>query len=243
MFKPVVKNTLYREVVDQLLDEIKKGTWGPGEKFPGEMELSSQFEVGRNSIREALKALQLMGLIESYPGRGTFVTKEASRKIQNTELVSLLSDDNTSYIDLLEVRMGIEVQAAALAAERIDLNGAAKLEESLNKLKEKMTTNQDYSIEGFNFHMCIAELSQNPFMIKFFQTIADELMAQRNPQFQNKIDKKRSLNDHTNIYKAIKANKPAKARDAMYEHFAHAMDDLKQTQNILLENENASNQE
>lgn len=226
LFKPVIKNALYKDVVEQLLEGIKKETWAPGERFPGEMELSNQFQVSRNSIREALKSLQLMGVIESFPGKGTFVTEEAIRKIKNTELISLMSDRENSYKDLLDVRMAIETQAAFLAAQRIDAEGIEELENALQKLKTKMESRQDYGIEGYNFHMTIAELSKNRFIILFFQTISEELIAQRNPHYQEKIDNDKSLQDHIDVFNAIKAGDPDSARDAMHKHFIHAIADL-----------------
>ncbi|MCA0984445.1 FadR family transcriptional regulator [Halobacillus yeomjeoni] len=227
MFKPVLKSSLYKDVVNQLLEEIKKETWGPGEKFPGELELANEFEVSRNSIREALKSLQLMGVIESFPGRGTFVTKEAVRKIQNSELVSLLSDNEGSYMELLEVRMAIEAQASYLAAQRVDDEGIVKLENALRELEERMKKREDYAMQGFHFHMCIAELSQNQYILKFFQTISEELIAQRNLQYQEKIDTDKSLKDHIDIFEAIKNRDADKAREAMHKHFIHAMGDVK----------------
>ncbi|WP_347861051.1 FadR/GntR family transcriptional regulator [Salimicrobium sp. PL1-032A] len=226
MFKPVMKSSLYKDVVNQLLEEIKKETWGPGEKFPGEMELSEQFEVSRNSIREALKSLQLMGVIESFPGKGTFVTEEASRKIQNSELVSLLSDNKGSYMDLLEVRVAIETQGAFLAAKRVNEEGKKKLKEALSELEKRMRNREDYAMQGFKFHMCIAELSGNQYILKFLETISEELLAQRNPQYQEKIDTDKSLKDHIDIYDAIINNDAHGARDAMHKHFVHAMADL-----------------
>ncbi|WP_212667908.1 FadR/GntR family transcriptional regulator [Virgibacillus pantothenticus] len=225
-----MKNSLYSHVVDQLLTEIKKGTWGPGEKFLGEKELAQQFEVSRNSVREALKSLQHMGVIESFPGRGTFVTEEALRIIQNTELIQLLSNNQGSTMDLLEVRMAIEVQAADLAARKATEEEVEQLKVLVDILSEKMTNKKDYSVAGFNFHMQIAKMSKNQYIYKFFQAISKELLAQRNPEFQRTIDMKRSLQDHEKVYEAIAAGNSMLARHSMYAHFQHAMEDIKRSE-------------
>lgn len=226
MLKPIVKNSLYSHVVDQLLEEIKKGTWEQGEKFLGEKELAQQFGVSRNSVREALKSLQHMGVIESFPGRGTFVTKEALRIIQNTELIQLLSNNEGSTMDLLDVRMAIEVQAADLAAKRATVEEIKKLKELVDILSEKMTNRKDYSVAGFNFHMHVAKMSKNQYIFKFFQAISKELIAQRNPEFQRTIEIKRSLQDHVKVYEAIATGNAMSARHSMYAHFQHAMEDI-----------------
>ncbi|WP_298830167.1 FadR/GntR family transcriptional regulator [uncultured Planococcus sp.] len=226
MITPATKSSLYQDIINQLINEIKRGSWKPGDKFPGEKELALTFEVSRNSIRESLKSLQILGIIHSSAGKGTFVTENALRKIENTELVELLTDHRSSLIDFLHFRMALEAQAAFLAAQNASAEEIEILESLLETLGEKLIKDKNYALEGFEFHMLIVTLSQNKYIIKLFQSYSDELKAQRTPVYQDKINKQRTLEDHVKIVKAIKEAEPEKARDAMFDHFLHAFEDL-----------------
>jgi len=227
MINPINKTSLYNNIVNQLIKLIKKGVWKPEYPILSEKELANQFEVSRNSVREALKTLQFMGILESHPGKGTFLTKESYLIIEKTELIQLLSNNTGETLDLLEVRMAIEIQSADLAAKLATPTEIEILKQKLDKLKNKILNGEDSSLEGFDFHLCIAHISKNKYILKFFQTITKELLAQRNPDFQRTLNLEHSLKDHANIYRAISENNSAKARTAMYKHFIHAIEDIK----------------
>lgn len=226
MITPATKSSLYQDIINQLINEIKKGNWKPGDKFPGEKELALTFEVSRNSIRESLKSLQILGIIHSSAGKGTFVAENALRKIENTELVELLTDHRSSLIDFLQFRMALEAQATFLAAQNASVEEIKILEFLLEALSEKLLKDENYALEGFEFHMHIVNLSQNKYIIKLFQSYSDELKAQRTLIYQDKINKQRTLEDHIKIVQAIRDVEPEKAREAMFAHFVHALEDI-----------------
>ncbi len=229
MIKPATRTTLYEEVVKEIINVVKRGEWVPGEKIPGEMKLAESFQVGRNCIREALKALELSGIVESKPGRGTFLRADALRNIGKLELVWLLKGEN-SLEELMEIRLGIESHLAYLAAERASKKDIEKLEKHLENVKDAIS-NKSYSMDiGIEFHLSIAEIAGNQILYKFFTSIKDELLAQRSALIFKHLSEEEYLlevREHEEIFKYIKNGEPEKARDVMYRHLYRAMGILK----------------
>lgn len=232
MINPIAKVSLYEEIAKKLKEYIKGEKWMPGEQLPSEMELAKQFNVSRNCIREALKALVLSGIIYSSAGQGTFVSQDAYRRIGNTELLSVLSDKSSLY-DLLDTRMALEPQIAALAAQRADETDKQELIEVFEKLKSRILECEEQKIsinpteEGMAFHMCIAKIAKNNILSKFLQSIREELIAQRAMiRLRDSEDFRSMLCDHQRILDAVLKNNSNKAMAAMYLHMHNALDNL-----------------
>src|SRR5208282_3109032 len=129
VYKLIRTSRLYEQIVQQIEESIVKGTLKAGDQLPAERELALQFGVSRTAVREAVKALREKGLVEAYPGRGTFITSETSNSIRLTfdRLIKLGPREGTMH--LVEVREILEPEIAALAATRV-------AEESLDELRE-----------------------------------------------------------------------------------------------------------
>src|SRR5271167_612176 len=108
MYKLVQTSRLYEQIVQQIQDSIEKGALKPGDQLPSERELALQFGVSRTAVREAVKTLREKGLVEAYPGRGTFITSETSNTIRLTfdRLIKLEPREGT--VHLVEVREILE---------------------------------------------------------------------------------------------------------------------------------------
>lgn len=228
LIKPANRTTLYEDVVSQISEQIKDGNWLPGERIPGELELADSFRVSRNCIREALKSLELTGILESQPGRGTFVSNDALRNIRNGEFVSLLTDEATLY-ELMEVRMIIEVQMAYLAAERATGKEIRMLEKVLEEDKKYMDPSSNWERTGLEFHNAVARITNNRVIVRFLESINDLLHAQRH-KLAKKITKlseqESMIAGHQEIFDAIKDRQPDNARNAMYKHLKLSLDIL-----------------
>ena len=115
MYKVVQTARLYEQIVQQIQDSVTSGTLKEGDQLPAERLLALQFGVSRTAVREAVKALREKGLVEAYPGRGTFITSGTARSIQHT-LDRMIRDGTTeSTLHLVEVREILEPEIAALA--------------------------------------------------------------------------------------------------------------------------------
>ena len=128
MIEPVSRTTLPQVILDNIVKAIKEGVWQPGSRIPSEQELATAFSVSRNSIREAVKTLNKMGVLESRPGQGTFLSSDAIRRILYSEFIEK-GYDGVSLLEITEIRILLESQSAFWAAKRAT-------DEELEELKE-----------------------------------------------------------------------------------------------------------
>lgn len=229
MIKPIERTTLPQNILEKLISEIKRGTWSPGTKIPNEKELASSFSVSRNCIREALKTLSNMKILESRPGKGTFVAKDAIRKILTSELIEKGYKDSTLK-EITEVRVLLESQCAFWAAKRAS---EEELEELSNILK-KSQANKDMSLDEriklhFEFHEAIARLSKNSFLIRLLNSIRAEIEAER-LQYEDfsAEDQMDLVKDQEEVIRYILNREAKDARDAMERHLIRGLELLSQ---------------
>lgn len=226
MIKPAVRKSLFEEVSEQIIVLIKRGQWQTGEKIPGEIELSQSFQVSRNSIRESLKALELVGILSSKAGRGTFVSEQALRNINNMELAALIENDST-LVELMETRLMIEPELAYLAAQRATDEDIKRLEASIQKGR-KALADKTYSLDiGMEFHGLIREMAQNRILNNFMKSINDHLIAQRAKVMLRHLDEyviKVEWNEHAQMLEYIKAGEAEAVKRYMYDHIRNSLD-------------------
>lgn len=217
MLKPVTRSTLYESVLKQMLSAIKKGYWEPGCKIPGEMALAAKFEVSRNCIREVMKALTFFGIVDARAGQGTFLSENALRNIHNTELLRLISEQS-SIIELMEVRLLIETQAVYWAAERCTEEDITELGDILEEEKFLLTPSLDINAK---FHDAIVKLSGNRLLIQLYNSIRTEIAIQRKKFQKWPLEElKKFTAQHKEILHHIEQRNPQKARDLMQKHIA-----------------------
>jgi DNA-binding FadR family transcriptional regulator len=202
----------YEQIADHLLAEIAAGRLLPGERLPGERELAQHLEVGRASVREAIAALQVQGVIETRPGSGSFVAADAAERLPAA--TPLPHDASPS--DLLEARMLIEPPVARLAAQR------GRPDPTAARLLEAMEAASDpadpAARAGWNesdrlFHRQIAAMTGNPVLAGIAEHVA-ALMDQ--PLWQRLRDDSIAtpgrtaihLAEHRMIYEAIADGDP-----------------------------------
>jgi GntR family transcriptional repressor for pyruvate dehydrogenase complex len=206
MIRPATRTTLYKEVISQIVEMIKEGQWKPADRLPGELELARRFEVSRNCIREALKALGHAGILESKPGLGTFLSRDALRNIHSMELGQVVRDD-TSFTELIEARLIIEPPLVRLAAERASAADVGRLEMAHRRAVRAVKAGT-YSVGlGLEFHMVLVEIARNRVLMRLFQSIADELRMQRGVlilSHMSREDLLRELGEHEEILDRIK---------------------------------------
>jgi GntR family transcriptional repressor for pyruvate dehydrogenase complex len=225
MIRPATRTVLYKEVISQILEMIKSEEWKQGERIPGEIELAGKFAVSRNCVREALKALGHAGILESKPGLGTFLARDALRSIQTKELGQFLRDD-TSLAELMEARLIIEPQLVKIAAERATEEDMARLEAAVKRAMQAVKTNT-YSVQiGLEFHMLLAQIAGNRVITRLFNSIAEELQVQRSILILSHMNKEgflRELREHSTILACIKRRDGERAAELLAAHLRTAM--------------------
>lgn len=220
MFSPIKNTKVYEQVVDQIKNMIADGTLKRGDKLPSERELVEQLKVSRTSIREALRSLEIIGLVECKQGEGNFIKKSFEDSLfEPLSVMFMLEESNES--EILEIRRIIEVETAALAAKRITDEELAYLNSLINSFRETDDENCAAKIDK-DFHYGIAKASRNYLIMNILNAISS-LMDSFIKDARSKIisaEKNKSLliNQHDNIYKGLLSREPSKAANAMREH-------------------------
>lgn len=212
---------LSARVVDDFLQRLARQELRPGDRLPTERELASDFEVGRNSVREAIRELEFLGVVESRHGDGTYVTEaDTSRLIGPFRSIVAMTSATASIEEIFQFRMAIEPEAAALAAENLDADSQQLLERALRRF-DRALADEEVLAEAADtsFHFAIAQATGNALLIAVERAVIDVLA-----QFRSKLSPSSYQADqkiprgHHAIYGAIVARDADAARDAMREH-------------------------
>lgn len=226
MFETVEKDLLPNKIVNSLLALIKERQLLPGDKLPPERELAQMMNVGRPSLRAALRALAVMHVIEIHPGSGTYVSSlEPDRLVEHLDFVFAL--DDSSVLQLFDARRTLEARTALLAAQFITDAEIAQLEAILqvwaNAANDEVREDADR-----DFHKVIAAASRNPILARFV-TVINQLgteSRQRAYRLPTAIDK--TMDEHRAIVEALRCRNPQAAQDAMLRHLEQAENYLRQ---------------
>jgi len=225
MYKIVRSSRLYEQIVLQVEESIHKGATKPGDQLPPERELAEQFGVSRTAVREAVKALREKGLVEAYPGRGTFITDGASHSMRQSldRMLRVGQTEGSGF--LAEVREILEPDIAALAATRADAEDLASMREQVG-IMDQAGKDPDAFIEAdLDFHLALAEAAANPIILSLIDSIVGLLREQRMGIFQVEGGPERGQYHHKKILDAIEHKDPTGAREAMRAHMRQVRED------------------
>ena len=237
--EPIRRQKVSDQVLAQMKEMIMEGKFSVNSKLPSENELAEIFQVSRSPIREALSVLAASGIIESRQGGGSYV-KAISLSNQIEDMAYEFVDIN-EVLDLLELRIIIESEAAVLAALRHTKEDIYALEQALEAFRKK-TMEDDAGVgheEDYQFHKIIVTSTQNPFILQSFENISS--LLQKALAFSLKFNvgykRKREMvfNEHVNIFEAIKNRDTSLARDSMKIHLTNAYEKLKQNKDGMLD--------
>jgi GntR family transcriptional repressor for pyruvate dehydrogenase complex len=216
-FEAVRKTKLYEEVAKQIERLIVEGGLKPGDKLPPERELAEMFQVSRSSIRDAIRSLELMGLVEPRQGEGTVVCDLSTDSLVNP-LSALLVRKRALVAELLDVRKMIEPPLAARAALHASPEEIAYLEDILRRQKEKVRRGELAIEEDSEFHYNIAMAAKNSVILKVLDVLMDLLRGSRERSLQVEGRLQRSFAGHRRILGAIRRHDAAAAEGAMRQH-------------------------
>jgi len=217
MLKPIEKTKVYEAAVEQIRVQIEGGEWPTGTQLPSERELAERLGIGRPSVREALRVLEVMGLIEIRPGQGSFVTERSPESQQMQLLQSMLQEDEY-VVELLEVRELLEPQIASLAAQSATVDDIRCMEEILGRMEESFSEGGTGADENIEFHLALTKAVGNRVLYEVQQLL---LKLSRDPVerfFRVPGRLKRSMEGHGEILDAIKERNPREAQQKMLAH-------------------------
>ncbi len=224
--EPVRRTRIYEEVVSQIQRLILEGRLRPGDRLPPERELAERFGVSRTSVRDAIRVLELMGLVEPRQGEGT-VVRDLSPDSLVHPLASLLVRNRGLLADLLDVRKMIEPHLAARAARHASPDDVARMEAILARQESRVRMGQLAIEEDSQFHEAIATAARNRVILRILDVLMDLLRTSREQSLQVPGRLQRSLDGHRRILEAIRRRDPEAAEAAMRRH-------LEEIEHVLL---------
>ncbi len=225
MYKIIQTSRLYEQIVQQIEESILKGELTPGSQLPAERELAEQFGVSRTAVREAIKALQEKGLVDAFPGRGTFVTNGTSNSMRRSldRIIKGGESDGLAY--LVEVREILEPEIAALAATRADYEDLAAMREAVNVMDTVDSSSEAFIEADLDFHLALAEAAANPIVLSLIDSIVGLLREQRLRISMVEGGPARGQQYHRSILEAIERHDAQGARAAMQAHLWQVRED------------------
>lgn len=219
--KPIKTRKIYEEIVAQIKDLIKQGNLKSGDRLPSERELCDSLQVSRTTVREALSALEAMGLLEIRPGEGTFIRQTQDADIIEPLAMMFLVEQDIPR-ELVELRKIIEVGASSLAAQRRDDSDLASMKAALDQMEKDLEEGALGEEADFLFHLEVAKASKNTLLIRLLHTISDTLRhtirANRSLLFTIEGMPRQLLADHYRIYEAIRDGNSSEAHREMFRH-------------------------
>jgi len=205
------------KLIGNIKRRISTGAIVPGAKFPPERELAKEFGVNRASLRQALKVLEIMGVLTQRVGDGTYLSASAE-SILKEPLDFLILLDDLSHHELMETRMIVEPELAARAAERATTEDLVGLRRAIAAM-ENCRTNQERLEADLAFHQCIFRASGNRICHLLFNVIHRSVLTSMS-KLSTRVPLDRPLTFHKRIYAAIQQRNAEDARRQMLEHIA-----------------------
>lgn len=215
--KKVDKKSLSDQVVQQIKSMITQRELNPGDRLPVEQEMAEYFGVGRHTVREALKKLQVMGVVESKVGKGSFITNIKVKDVMDFMVAQLVMTPG-DIENLIEMRRVLEINAAKLAAERATEEGVEKLEDALLKMKMAMDDSKTFVENDMAFHFLLTNLTNNVYYRIVLNAIGNMLYKLQHEVAELTEAKTRALRFHSLIVEAIKDRNPDEAKRWMANH-------------------------
>jgi len=219
--QPIERERLSDQIIKQMLHLMDSGNWKIGDKLPPEHVLMTQLRVGRSSLREAIRILSLIGVLTVRPGHGTVFTGHTDGFIKYSfrweDLKGLKQVE-----EIIEARIFLEQSIISLVIEKATDEDLAELEKVLQHLRSTGNNREDFVEADLSFHLTIAKISHNRILMRFMKEIRHMMrtwMESETPLNNYKYTKiKYSIQQHTNIFSAIKARDIEAAMLAIREH-------------------------
>lgn len=215
-FQKIDRPTVTENIIEQIKEQLLSGKLKAGDQLPPERVLAETLSVGRSSVREAIRALQYMGILEVRCGEGTFLSENISLLSDHFKVSYLLK--RFSVMELIEARKTIEGEMVFLATVRSSLEDREMLEQLLQKMETVSDNVEEFLKTDFEFHRKIAEMSQNSVLTEMLNAMR-ELTLEENLDVVKKPGQIRNaLSYHKRILAAILACDADGAREIMLEH-------------------------
>lgn len=212
-------------VVERLRNLMEGGVLKPGSKLPPEVEMARLFGISRPSLRQAYKALTILGIIRAVPGDGTYIA-DSTCKTLSMPLTFLMLMKKISFGEIFEFRVMLEGELATLAATRASEDEVRAMHIQLGLMRAAMVekTRERYLEAEYEFHNCIARGGHNALLLEVISILGGVLWETRKRLVELVSDLSEDFAAHQTIYSSIAARHPQRAGDAMRCHLQVALE-------------------
>lgn len=217
----IASTSVVTAVTRRLLDHLTSGTVAPGSRLPPERRLAETFGVGRSAVREALAALEVLGVVEVRPGSGTYLRSSTSELLPQTLSWGMLLGEPKTR-ELVQVRHGLEVQAARLAATAADDDGLVALAGHLEAMRAAGTDFEAFAAADLRFHQELAEQAGNALLDQMLQSVRSLIRVWVERAVSDAEHVRVTCAEHAAVVAALEAHDPGAAARAMDVHMDSA---------------------
>ena len=221
MFTPIKTPKVYDQVIEQIKLKIKSGELKKGDKLPSEREMSESLCVSRTSVREAIKALEVVGLIESRQGAGNFIKTNFDNSLFEPLSVMFMLQES-SLKEMYDLRKTLELECGRLASKNITEDELEHLTAILDRMYDAETEEESLELD-IKFHYVIAKAARNVLLINVLEVISqlmDEFIKSSRMQILHTGNSREILlSIHENLVKALKFKNAKEVCNAMHIHF------------------------
>lgn len=224
LFQPIRRSRLYESIVRQIQDLIADKHLQPGDQLPGERELADALSVSRASVREALRVLDYIGVVEVRPGEGTFVATTPPAPI-DPSIYSLLSE-RTFLLDLLEARRIFEEGILDLAVRHAQGDDLDAIEAFLTRHEAELAAGKHDVESDLTFHAMLAEATGNPVLVSVMRHLNEMWLQVREKTGRQDTSPHKAHRFHRKIFAAVRRRQPAAARRALRKHLQDMRNDI-----------------
>lgn len=225
MYVPIQPERLYERIVSQIEERMVAGELKTGDQLPPENELARQFGVSRTAVREAIKTLREKRLVEIRPGKGTFITDGMPSAIRHSLGLLMKFGPANGSANLVEVREILEPEIAALAATRITDEYVEAMREAIDTMDTALQDVDRFVEADLDFHLALAEATQNPLIPLLIDSIIDLLREDRKRSGLVEGGLERGQSFHKKILKAVMRRDAKAARQSMQDHLEQVRKD------------------
>ncbi|MDI6893591.1 MAG: FadR/GntR family transcriptional regulator [Bacillota bacterium] len=216
-FQKVSRYRLYQDVVGQLVEHIRSGQIGPGQRFPSERELERQMGVSRGILREAFRVLEARGIIESRPGGGRFLKQLDGQNLFDLE-AGFVRLERAVLLDICEARQIIEVRAAQLAAERGGDEGIEHIGRVIDEFFRTQFDLGEQMDRDLDFHVAVARATGNLVIWELVRVLVGILREHRQQMHLPREEWRTMCHQHCHVFEALRARDGPEAARRMAEH-------------------------
>jgi GntR family transcriptional repressor for pyruvate dehydrogenase complex len=217
--KPVEKFVLIDQIIEKIEKLIENGDLNPGDFLPGERVLSEKLGVSRTSLRQALKALNVMGVLEIIPGKKTYI-KDSFSDILVNPFKFIKAVHSIKIKELFEARRVLEEGIVQMAAKKADQQHVNRIQGYLDDAENNLENKNEFIYSEFMFHQSIFDAANNKILTAVMNSLNELLLVleKYEKDYLSTEDRRQSLAQHKEIFKALKQKDPEQARISMHVH-------------------------